>query len=322
MSDSPARLYLDGCLTTEDSRTTTTSALRMLYRLLPQSALVRLESGDPLDFPWHRLTLEEVARARQQLAKRYAVTTANRLIAALNGVLTSAWRMRLLDADELTRLKPSSLRGVPMPRGQHVEAPAIARMVLAAASSSTRARRLRDPALVLLLATTGIRCIEAHRMRAQDLQASGHVRVSGKGGRMRLAVLPADTLDAVESWLGVRGHGAGPLFQPVEHGHILARPLTRQAIGKAIRRAARDAGLPEPFPTPHDLRRSYATGLLASGVDLALVCDLLGHADVTTTTRYDLRGQGPRDAAARAFGQGLARALERARYEGKQPALL
>jgi len=69
---------------------------------------------------------------------------------------------------------------------------------------------------------------------------------------------------------------------------VALRRMSSQAIMTALLRRAADVGV--PHLSPHDLRRSYITGMLRAGADLSTVQRLAGHASVTTTTRYDRRG--------------------------------
>ncbi len=99
-------------------------------------------------------------------------------------------------------------------------------------------------------------------------------------------------------WLARRGGAAGPLFVPLNKGGRPAtRPLSAQAIYDVLRKpaaAARVAAL-----SPHDLRRTLVGDLLDNGVDLATAQRIAGHADPSTTARYDRRGEGPKRQAAR-----------------------
>jgi site-specific recombinase XerD len=91
--------------------------------------------------------------------------------------------------------------------------------------------------------------------------------------------------------------GAEPLLLPVNrHGHIVARRLTEQSIYDRLHHLAERAGV-NAF-SPHDCRRTLAGDLLDSGVDLATVQAMLGHASPATTARYDRRGERAVRAAA------------------------
>ncbi len=107
--------------------------------------------------------------------------------------------------------------------------------------------------------------------------------MTGKGSKQRLMpVLPA-VVQAVACWL--RHHPDGhnptaPLFVGVQGGRLNATVAQR-----TLRDFRRLAGLPE-HATPHALRHSFATHLLAGGADLRSIQDLLGHASLSTTQRY------------------------------------
>jgi integrase/recombinase XerD len=116
---------------------------------------------------------------------------------------------------------------------------------------------------------------------------SGVVRALGKGNRERLipigetaqACLLAYVRDARARFVG-RGGTPNALFLT---GH--GRTMTRQGFWKLLKRYARAAGIRKPI-SPHKLRHSFATHLLAGGADLRAVQLLLGHADIGTTQIY------------------------------------
>jgi len=109
------------------------------------------------------------------------------------------------------------------------------------------------------------------------------LRVRGKGGKERVVpVLPA-VRESVAAYLALCPHRLAPgdpLFVGVRGGRLNQRQVRAAMI--ALRRAL---GLPE-HATPHALRHSFATHLLAGGADLRAIQDLLGHASLSTTQRY------------------------------------
>ncbi len=142
----------------------------------------------------------------------------------------------------------------------------------------------RDLAILMLLYGCGLRIAEALALtRGAAPEAAGMLRVVGKGGKTRLVpVLPA-VAQAVRDYLAVcpADLAAGdPLFVGAR-GRVL-NPRQVQATMAKLRGAL---GLPE-HATPHALRHSFATHLLAGGGDLRAIQELLGHASLSTTQRY------------------------------------
>jgi integrase/recombinase XerC len=143
----------------------------------------------------------------------------------------------------------------------------------------------RDTALFTLLYGCGLRIAEALSLDVRDAPApdgEAMLRVVGKGGKERIVpVLPA-VREAVAAWLALRPgrQPANPLFIGARGGRLDAAVAQR-----TLRHFRRLYGLPE-HATPHALRHSFATHLLAGGADLRSIQDLLGHASLSTTQRY------------------------------------
>jgi len=96
------------------------------------------------------------------------------------------------------------------------------------------------------------------------------------------------------------GHEPGPLFCPVtQRGDVVVRPMTDQAIYAILQSRAAKANV-KAF-SPHDLRRSCVSDLLDAGVDISVVQRFVGHANVTTTARYDRRGEQAKKKAAKSL---------------------
>ncbi|MCG2798957.1 MAG: site-specific tyrosine recombinase XerD [Cellulomonas sp.] len=164
--------------------------------------------------------------------------------------------------------------------------------LLAAASGLDGPGPLRDLALLELLYSTGARISEAVGLDVDDLDLSpgrGAVRLLGKGGKERVVPVGSYATAAVDAYL-VRGrpalasHGRGT---PAIFLNLRGGRLSRQSAWEVLRRTAERSGLPGPI-SPHTLRHSFATHLLAGGADVRVVQELLGHASVTTTQLYTL----------------------------------
>ena len=152
---------------------------------------------------------------------------------------------------------------------------------------SAEAERLlcRDLALAELLYGSGLRISEALGLDVDDVQLSSRVlRVMGKGSRQRLAPLSDTSCDSLKSWLDERPLMALPDEQALFVGSRGSR-LNRREAARIIERLCRRAGL-DFTVSPHSLRHSFATHLLAAGADLRSVQELLGHSRLTTTQRY------------------------------------
>lgn len=146
---------------------------------------------------------------------------------------------------------------------------------------------LRDKAILEVLYASGLRVSELTGLRLGDLNLrQGLVRVTGKGGKDRLAPLGEPATEALSRWLH-RGRPEWAGSHQDDAVFLTARGagMSRQAIWLRIRRYARMQGLPDSI-SPHKLRHSFATHMLDHGADLRVVQLLLGHADLSTTQIY------------------------------------
>ncbi len=137
----------------------------------------------------------------------------------------------------------------------------------------------RDTALFTLLYGAGLRIAEALALNLRDVEAGATaLRVLGKGQKTRIVpLLPAVTA-AMEQWRAV--HPGGTAYFPGVRG----RRLNPGVVQRTMRVFAQQAGL--TGATPHALRHSFATHLLAGGADLRSIQELLGHVSLSTTQRY------------------------------------
>ncbi len=146
----------------------------------------------------------------------------------------------------------------------------------------------RDAAILEVIYSGGLRISEATNLNFEDLDfLSGLFKVRGKGNRERLCLLGKPALAALKKYLEEReklGLGArrekGALFRNQSGGR-----LTPRSVERAFKNYVLEAGLSADC-TPHKLRHSFATHLLAAGADLRTVQEMLGHSSLSTTQIY------------------------------------
>jgi integrase/recombinase XerC len=170
--------------------------------------------------------------------------------------------------------------------------PLSAAAAVAVTAAETRAGDAREPwilardaAVLALLYGSGLRISEALGLRRRDAPVDGldAVTVVGKGGKTRSVPVIAPVRRAVEEYLHLCPYAPppeGPLFVGARGG-----PLSPRIIQLAVEALRGALGLPDTA-TPHALRHSFATHLLARGGDLRGIQELLGHASLSTTQLY------------------------------------
>jgi integrase/recombinase XerD len=146
---------------------------------------------------------------------------------------------------------------------------------------------LRDRALLELMYACGLRASEAVGLELADIDLEeGLLRARGKGSKERLVPIGRQALAAVRRYC----RSARPvLLGEHSEAHLFLNRrgagLTRQGLYKIVQGHARSAGL-EHKMSPHTLRHTFATHLLAGGCDLRSLQEMLGHADLATTQVY------------------------------------
>jgi integrase/recombinase XerD len=146
---------------------------------------------------------------------------------------------------------------------------------------------LRDRALLELMYASGLRASEAIGLEVEDVDLDERLlRARGKGSKERIVPIGQAALRALTAYLE-RGRPKLVKNRPELHLFVNFRggQLTRQGLYKIVRRHALSAGLADRM-SPHTLRHTFATHLLAGGCDLRSVQEMLGHADVSTTQLY------------------------------------
>ena len=192
----------------------------------------------------------------------------------------------LVDVDVAHDTKPPRL-ALRLPKAISIEQVT----ALLAATDGDDIQRLRDKALLELLYATGARVSEVVNLNVDDviMEEFDSVRLTGKGDKQRIVPVGSFARAAVSDYLvrarpmlSARGRSTPALFLGLR-----GQRVSRQNAWLIIRAAAERAGLTVAV-SPHTLRHSFATHLLAGGADVRVVQELLGHSSVATTQIYTL----------------------------------
>ncbi len=236
--------------------------------------------------------LAEIGRLRPAdirafLARRRAggagARTVARGLAGIRSLIGYLERRGLADGAALRAVRtPKTPRGLPRPLASD-QARALTDAALTTADEPWIAAR--DTAVFCLLYGAGLRISEALAITNREApgQRAQTLRVTGKGGRVRLVPILPVIGAAIEDYQRLCPYAAdpdGPLFLGARGGALSAR-----VIQLAMQRLRGALGLPASA-TPHALRHSFATHLLSAGGDLRTIQELLGHASLSTTQIY------------------------------------
>jgi integrase len=288
----PAAVYIASLA--PGSRRTMRQALDVVAGLLTSGQATAETLG------WPRLRYQHTQAVRAALAERYAPATANKMLAALRGVLREAWRLGYVTAEDYHRAADlPTVRGSTLPRGRALTAGELRALFAAVSEDARPATRARDAALLATLYGAGVRRAEAAGLDVADYDPeTGALTIRrGKGNKARVMYATNGARDALAAWLTVRGSEPGPLFVSVDKaGRIVLRRLAAESVFDRLQTLAKRAGIAR-F-SPHDCRRSFISDLLDNGADLVVVQAMAGHANPATTARYDRRGEHAKRRAA------------------------
>jgi integrase/recombinase XerC len=207
-------------------------------------------------------------------------SSAAREMSAVRAFLTYAAEQQG-NAPQLPRTRaPKRPRTLPRPASPE-DAIALAREAEMAAPNDWLGAR--DMAILLLLYGAGLRVAEAMSLTARVLPLGQAMRVTGKRGKTRIVPLVPVVREAIDAYVALCPYplaGEVPLFVGAKGG-----PLNADLVRRAVSGARARLGLPDSL-TPHALRHSFATHLLARGADLRSLQELLGHASLSSTQIY------------------------------------
>ncbi len=211
-----------------------------------------------------------------------APATLQRKIACLRSFYRHLRREQAIDHDPTAELRPPRSRGR-LPKV--LSRDEVGRLLEQPQGSSPAA--LRDRALLETMYACGLRASEAITLELSELDLeAGMLRARGKGSKERIVPVGSKAIATLDVYLAKgRPRLVGLHDEPRVFVNLRGGGLSRQGLYKIVQGHARRAGL-ENRMSPHTLRHTFATHLLAGGCDLRSLQEMLGHADIGTTQVY------------------------------------
>jgi integrase/recombinase XerD len=216
------------------------------------------------------------------LGRGVALRSNARRLSALRSFFRFLAGQGLIEADPLRHIDlPKARRHLP----DTLSVDEVSRLLAAREDSSPLG--LRNAAMLHLLYASGLRVSELVGLPVTAVNlAAGRLRVLGKGGKERLVPFGEEAADRLGAWLE---RGRPDLLAGRRSDHLFvtrkATPMTRVRFWQIMKEMAAACGITKRV-SPHTLRHSFATHLLAGGADLRAVQMMLGHADIATTQIY------------------------------------
>lgn len=263
-----------------------------------------------MDLAWWNLRFQHTSLIRSTIAETYAPSTANLMLSAMRGVLKSCFRLGYMSADDFQRAADvPAVRGSRLPPGRSIDRGELFELFRVCYTDNKKARGARDAAALALLYVGGLRRSELVSLDVSDYDPESlEVRICGKGNKERLGYAEGGADRAINQWISIRGDADGSLLLPINKGdriiyerqesggEVYPTRMTDQAIYDVVRRRQREAGV--KHLSPHDFRKTFIGDLLDAIGDLSAAQQLAGHADPSTTARYDRRGERAKRKAA------------------------
>ncbi len=269
---SPVTLYLESLAQ---------SGQRSIRTQLTTAANIFEFEGDLERMPWPLLQYHHIAQVRSTLQKNgKSANTINLTLSACRGVMKACFNLGLIQADQLMQINEvKRVRGKKLPSGRCLTQYESKALITVCKRDKTIVGK-RDIAIIALMLATGLRRSEVITLNMSDYNTrNGQLIVmAGKGNKQRMLFVQTDARRLIRPWVSSHANDSELLFN-----------LNSQNIYDLIKKRSIEAKIDNC--SPHDLRRTFVTRMLESGIDINTVRQLAGHSDIQTTARYDLRDE-------------------------------
>ena len=205
--------------------------------------------------------------------------------------MKACFNLGLIEANQLMQINEvKRVRGKKLPAGRSLSQQET-KALMSACKRDKNIKGKRDLAIIALMLSTGLRRSEVVALNIEDYNTRNGklVVMSGKGNKQRINYIQTSARKLIKLWLNDRGKELGNLFQPILNSEPLSKKMTSQSLYDLLKKRSIEANINNC--RPHDLRRTFVTRMLESGIDLNTVRQLAGHSDIQTTARYDLRDE-------------------------------
>ena len=279
LADSQLREYLNHLIVERGlSKNTISSYERDLKVFIEDRSINDLTKVSPSDVEDHVVAARSRGLAESSIARF--------VVAIRNAVAFSCKESKALNL--IADVKPPRLKSR-LPKALSISEISD---LIAATKSLDDPHSLRETAIVELLYGTGARISEAVALNVHDVtkfdgEGVPSLRLSGKGGKVRIVPLGKYAREALDQYLVRVRPGLVKSDREALFLNDRGTRLSRQTMWKIVSDAALAAKIATDV-SPHTLRHSYATHLLDGGADIRVVQELLGHSSVTTTQIYTL----------------------------------
>lgn len=295
LKKNPVELYLSS-LGSHRSSITMENCIKNISRVLGH------ENYDLID--WSKLRTSHWTTIKNNLTlRKCSGATINLYLNAFKAVAKAAWSQDYLP--QSAYLKIQAIKAVKyqrLPKGRSLNAKEC-RELLRACDDGTKAG-VRDKAIFALMFGCGLRRAEVVSLKMSDWDCCRRsFTFIGKGNKERVVFLPKTLDSVIDKWVEIRGVEEEVFFPRLRPGAkedcFIFREMLSSSVYRILQKRANSAGLGKV--KPHDLRRTFATTMLANGCDVFVLQKAMGHASVTTTSMYDYRSEAQRKEICRAL---------------------